>query len=76
MTYLIMSIAGVWAVATVTFVAALGLAAKRPMPAPDTLDQLDAPGELRCAASPPPAQEWRSAAEPHGLEGAVAPSAA
>jgi hypothetical protein len=38
MTYIIMTIAGLWVVGSIVFFAALGLAAKRPMPAPDPMD--------------------------------------
>lgn len=38
MTYIIMTIAGLWVVGSIVFFAALGLAAKRPMPAPDQMD--------------------------------------
>lgn len=38
MTYIMMTIAGFWVVGSVVFFAALGLAAKRPMPAPDQMD--------------------------------------
>lgn len=76
MTYIIVSIVSVWAVAIVTFFAALGLAAKRPMPAPDTLDHLGVPGDLHYAAPTSPAEDWQTHAEPNGLRGAVAHSAA
>jgi hypothetical protein len=76
MTYIIMTIAGVWAVATVTFFAALGLAAKRPMPAPDSMEEHGASAELQYASSTPASEQWQPHAEPHGLEGALAHSAA
>lgn len=76
MTYIMMTIGGIWAVASLTFFVALGLAAKRSMPAPDRHEQVNPTPEIQYSDAPTRGESWLKAHELPTLAAAELRSAA
>ena len=76
MTYIMMTIGGIWAVASLTFCVALGLAAKRSMPAPDRHEQTIPTPEIQYSDAPTRGESWFEAHEVPSLGAAELRSAA
>ena len=76
MTYIMMTIGGIWAVASLTFCVALGLAAKRSMPAPDRHEQMISTPEIQYSNAPTRGESWFEAHKVPSLGAAELRSAA
>ena len=76
MTYIMMTIGGIWAVASLTFFVALGLAAKRSMPTPDRHEQMIPTPEIQYSDAPTRGESWFEAHEVPALGAAELRSAA
>ena len=76
MSYIMMTIGGIWAVASLTFFVALGLAAKRSMPAPDRHEEVIPTPEIQFSEVATRGESWFETHEVPALGAAELRSAA